>query len=118
MTTIKYLVAISFVAVLAATGAAAQTLCPDGSYVGGGQCTLAPDGTYVGGDDYTMTPDGGYVGGDTYTLTPDGSTFPGVRSRTRGLPFASQTAWSLVLRPPLVRPMMGQGPPFPPPAQR
>ena len=32
-------------------------------------------------------------------------TFPGVRSRTRGLPFASQTAWSLVLRPPLVRPM-------------
>ena len=27
------------------------------------------------------------------------------RSRTRGLPFASQTAWSLVLRPPLVRPM-------------
>ena len=32
-------------------------------------------------------------------------TFPGVRSRMRGLPFASQTAWSLVLRPPLVRPM-------------
>ena len=32
-------------------------------------------------------------------------TLPGVRSRTRGRPLSSQTAWSLVLRPPLVRPM-------------
>ena len=31
--------------------------------------------------------------------------FPGVRSRTQGRPFSSQTAWSLVLRPPFVRPI-------------
>ena len=27
-----------------------QTLCPDGSYVGGASCRMAPDGSYVGGD--------------------------------------------------------------------
>ena len=26
----------------------AQTLCPDGSYVGGDDVTMAPDGSYVG----------------------------------------------------------------------
>lgn len=42
--------------------AQAQTLCPDGSYVGG-EPDLAPDGTYVGGDP-TLAPDGTYVGSD------------------------------------------------------
>ena len=62
----------------------AQTLCPDGSYVGGGSCSLAPDGSYVGGDpelapngtyvggEPSLAPDGTYVGGDA-ELAPDGS---------------------------------------------
>jgi hypothetical protein len=49
----------------------AQTLCPDGSYVGGGSCSLAPDGSYVGGD-AELAPDGSYVGGQP-RLAPDGS---------------------------------------------
>jgi hypothetical protein len=42
--------------------AAAETLCPDGSYVAGQRCTLAPDGTYVGGRPQ-LAPNGRYVGG-------------------------------------------------------
>ena len=49
----------------------AQTLCPDGSYVGGGGCSMAPDGTFVDGEPQ-MAPDGSYVGGEP-TMTPDGS---------------------------------------------
>ena len=41
----------------------AQTLCPDGSYVGGDSCNMASDGSYVDGDP-TMAPDGNYVGDD------------------------------------------------------
>ncbi len=37
----------SVIALLFSVSASAQTLCPDGTYVGG-DCTLAPDGTYVG----------------------------------------------------------------------
>ena len=40
----------------------AQTMCPDGTYVGGDRCNMAPDGSYVGGDGVTMAPDGSYVG--------------------------------------------------------
>ena len=49
----------------------AQTLCPDGTYVGGSSCSMAPDGSYVGGDPQ-LAPDGSYVGGEP-TLAPDGS---------------------------------------------
>lgn len=62
----------------------AQTLCPDGSYVGGSSCNmtpkggyvsgepeLAPDGSYVGGEPH-MAPDGTYVGGEP-EMAPDGS---------------------------------------------
>lgn len=41
----------------------AQTMCPDGSYVGGSSCSMAPDGSYVGGEP-EMAPDGTYVGGE------------------------------------------------------
>ncbi len=40
--------------------ASAQTLAPDGSYVGGTP-RLAPDGTYVGGTP-RLAPDGTYIG--------------------------------------------------------
>lgn len=40
----------------------AQTLCPDGRYVGGDKCNITPDGGYVGGDGWEMAPDGSYVG--------------------------------------------------------
>lgn len=49
----------------------AQTLCPDGSYVGGDSCSLAPDGTYVD-DEPRLAPDGSYVGGEP-RLAPDGT---------------------------------------------
>ncbi len=40
----------------------AQTMAPDGTYVGGTEATMAPDGTYVGGTEAIMAPDGTYVG--------------------------------------------------------
>ena len=40
----------------------AQTLAPDGTFVGGSESTLAPDGTYVGGTEAILAPDGTYVG--------------------------------------------------------
>lgn len=48
-----------------------QTLCPDGSYVGGESCILSPDGTFVD-DAPNLAPDGSYVGGEP-ELAPDGS---------------------------------------------
>lgn len=49
------------IALLTSTGSVAQTLCPDGSYVGGSSCSMTPDGTFVGGEPH-MAPDGSYVG--------------------------------------------------------
>ena len=49
----------------------AQTLCPDGTFVGGTSCVLAPDGSYVGGTPQ-LAPDGTYVSGQPQ-LAPDGS---------------------------------------------
>ncbi|MDV2502959.1 MAG: hypothetical protein RX318_03285 [bacterium] len=71
----KVLIIALFIALaMPLTGyAGSYTMCPDGSYVGGGTCTMTPDGSYVGGKSYTMTPDGNYVGGKSYTMTPDGS---------------------------------------------
>ena len=67
----KYTVIATSILLLGAVPASnAQTLCPDGSYVGG-SCSLAPDGTYVGGKP-KLAPDGTYVGGKP-TLAPDGS---------------------------------------------
>ena len=43
------------------TSAYAETLAPDGTYVGGESAELAPDGTYVGGKP-ELAPDGSYVG--------------------------------------------------------
>ena len=48
----------------------AQTLAPDGTYVGG-EPRLAPDGTYVAGQP-RLAPDGTYVGGQSQ-LAPDGT---------------------------------------------
>ena len=49
----------------------AQTLCPDGSWVGGDECRLAPDGSWVD-DEPKLAPDGSWVGGEP-ELAPDGS---------------------------------------------
>ena len=49
----------------------AQTLCPDGSYIGGSSCSMTPKGTYVDGEPH-LAPDGTYVGGEP-SLAPDGS---------------------------------------------
>ena len=49
----------------------AQTLCPDGSYIGGSSCNLTPKGTYVDGEPQ-LAPDGTYVGGEP-SLAPDGT---------------------------------------------
>ena len=43
------------------TSVNAETLAPDGTYVGGDSAELAPDGTYAGGTP-ELTPDGTYVG--------------------------------------------------------
>jgi len=40
----------------------AQTLAPDGTWVGGSTSTLAPDGTWVGGTETTLAPNGTWVG--------------------------------------------------------
>ncbi len=45
----KYKVLPGATILLLANMAVSQTLCPDGSYVGGTECSMAPDGTYVGG---------------------------------------------------------------------
>jgi len=50
-------------------------LCPDGSYVGGGDCILAPDGSYVNGQP-TMAPDGSYTSGSP-RITPKGNYIGG-----------------------------------------
>ena len=55
---------------LLATEGIAQTLAPDGSYVGG-KPGLAPDGTFTGGSSQ-LAPDGSYVGGKP-ELAPNGS---------------------------------------------
>jgi hypothetical protein len=73
-------IAVALAALVAPLGASAQTLCPDGSYVGRGPCQLCPDGRYVGGGTgCELTPDGTYVparrGGPK--LAPDGSYVPG-----------------------------------------
>ena len=52
---------IATVALFIAPFSFAQSLCSDGSYVGGTECNLAPDGSYVGGDP-ELIPDGSYVG--------------------------------------------------------
>lgn len=49
----------------------AQTLCPDGSYIGGASCSITPQGTYVDGEPQ-LAPDGTYVGGEP-SLAPDGT---------------------------------------------
>lgn len=46
----KTLTALALV-LLVSGAATAQTLCPDGTYVGGERCVLAPDGSYVGTDE-------------------------------------------------------------------
>ena len=61
---------LSIVLAVIVTPAFAQTLCPDGSYVGSSSCNLTPDGGYVGGEP-RLAPDGTYVGGEP-SLTPDG----------------------------------------------
>ena len=48
-------------------------LCPDGTYVSGGQCKLNPDGNYTGGRKSTLCPDGTYVSGSRCKLNPDGT---------------------------------------------
>jgi hypothetical protein len=55
-------------------------ICPDGSYVGGGNCRIAPDGTYVSGQP-RIAPDGTYTGGAP-RLAPDGSYVGGAGRRT------------------------------------
>lgn len=50
-------------ALLLGGGAAAQKLCPDGTFVGGDTCKLCPDGTFVSGDTCKLAPDGTFVGG-------------------------------------------------------
>ncbi len=59
---------------LCTLGLSAQTLAPDGSYVGG-KPNLAPDGSYTGGGSSQLAPDGSFVGGSP-ELAPDG-TFTG-----------------------------------------
>jgi hypothetical protein len=44
----KYKVLPGATILLLANMAVSQTLCPDGSYVGGTECSMAPDGSYVG----------------------------------------------------------------------
>jgi len=60
----------------------AQTLCPDGTYVGGDTCKMAPDGSYVGGTPQ-IAPDGSYVGG-TPQITPNGSYVGGTSTDGSG----------------------------------
>ena len=55
-------------------------LCPDGTYVSGGQCNLNPDGSYTSGKRSTLCPDGTYVSGGQCNLNPDGSYTSGKRS--------------------------------------
>jgi uncharacterized membrane protein len=38
-----------------ATSWTAQTLCPDGSFVGSGLCQISPDGSFVGGEGTLVT---------------------------------------------------------------
>ena len=66
----KYLIMGSVIFLCCLQPAAAQTLCPDGTYVGGSECHLSPDGTYVGGEPH-LAPDGSCVGGEP-SLAPDG----------------------------------------------
>ena len=47
-----------------ASSANAQTMAPDGSFVGGSSYTMAPDGSFVDGSSYTMAPDGSFVSAD------------------------------------------------------
>ena len=67
----KISIIIASIAISFAQVSIAQTLCPDGSFVGGSECNLAPDGTFVGGEP-TMAPDGTFVGGEP-AMAPDGS---------------------------------------------
>ncbi len=57
----KLLIGSVFCAGLLATGASAQTLAPDGTYVSGDHAELAPDGSFVGGNP-ELAPDGSYTG--------------------------------------------------------
>ena len=61
---------MTFPAFYSAPSAQAQTMAPDGTYVGG-RPQMAPDGTYVGGRPQ-MAPDGTYVGGRPQ-MAPDGT---------------------------------------------
>jgi hypothetical protein len=63
---IRLAILIAFMAI----PAFAQTLCPDGSYVGGSSCNMTPRGGYVNGEP-ELAPDGTYVGGEP-SLAPDG----------------------------------------------
>ena len=89
-----------FVLLSIASGtAAAQTLCPDGTYVDRGPCQLCPNGKYIGGGGRcALAPDGSYVRGnsepskveprtapirnDGPRLAPDGSYVGGGRGPT------------------------------------
>jgi hypothetical protein len=62
MIRIKLMTIALFVCFFSCQLSNAQTLAPDGSYVGGSTSTLAPDGSYVGGTEAILAPDGTYVG--------------------------------------------------------
>jgi hypothetical protein len=56
-------ISIASLVLLCGASSHAQTLCPDGSWVGGGSCDLAPDGNWVGGEP-ELAPDGSCVGSE------------------------------------------------------
>jgi hypothetical protein len=58
----KIFIFISALFLFVSGQAIAQTMAPDGTFVGGTSVTMAPDGTFVGGTSVTMAPDGSFLG--------------------------------------------------------
>jgi hypothetical protein len=54
-----------------ATGARADTLCPDGTFVPGDSCILSFDGSHVIGGPVTLPPAGAYVAVAPYPVAFD-----------------------------------------------
>jgi hypothetical protein len=63
--------------IMGALVASGQTMCPDGSFVGGPSCVMAPNGKFVSGSSQgpQIAPDGSFVSGSRKgpQIAPDGS---------------------------------------------
>ncbi len=93
----SWLSVVSAIAIVTASTASAQVMCPDLSYVARGPCVMCPDGSYIGGGARCqMAPNGKFVpqtrqgpqmapdlsfvpGGRGMTMCPDGSFVAGTR---------------------------------------